>query len=72
MAHEKIADANVFVDKTGVKDGDLGNKIKMTIKKNQQAVKDFLMSDAEQLQFKFEAKRVTRKRSGNVQIKNSN
>ena len=68
MLHEKVLEANVFTNKTGVTDVDLGNKIKLTVKQNQNAVKQFLLSNETEIHLEFQQKRITRKRSGNVSI----
>ena len=62
----KIAEANVFINKEGVKDEKLANQIKKTIRHNQEAVQKFLMSEDIVLHLEFQQKRNTRKRSGNV------
>ena len=68
MLHEKVLEANVFTNKTGVTDVDLGNKIRLTVKQNQNAVKQFLLSNETEIHLEFQQKRNTRKRSGNVSI----
>ena len=62
----KVAEANVFINKEGVKDDKLANQIKKTIRHNQEAVQKFLMSEDIVLHLEFQQKRNTRKRSGNV------
>ena len=63
---QKVSEANVFINKDGVKDDNLANQIKKTIRHNQEAVQKFLMSEDMVLHLKFQQKRNTRKRSGNV------
>ena len=64
IQHEDVTRANVFINKEGVKDNDLRNKIRQTIRRNQDAVKTFLLSGAAELTFEFLPKLNTRKRSG--------
>ena len=66
MLHEKVLEANVFTNKMGVTDVDLGNKIRLTVKQNQNAVKQFLLSNETEIHLEFQQKRNTRKRSRNV------
>ena len=63
---QKVSEANVFINKDGVKDDNLANQIKKTIRHNQEAVLKFLMSEDMVLHLEFQQKRNTRKRSGNV------
>ena len=63
---QKVSEANVFVNKDGVKDENLANQIKKTIRHNQEAVQKFLMSEDIVLNLEFQQKRNTRKRSGNA------
>ena len=64
MNHHEVSNANVFTNKAGVTDVDLCNKIKLTMKKNINAVKDFLLSEESELHLEFIAKTNRRKRSG--------
>ena len=64
MNHQKVSDANVFTNKAGVTDVDLCNKIKLTIKKNMNAVRDFLLGEEIELHLEFIPKTNRRKRSG--------
>ena len=64
MNHQKVSDANVFTNKTGVTDVDLCNKIRLTIKQNINAVRDFLLSEENELHLEFIPKTNRRKRSG--------
>ena len=64
MNHQKVTESNVFTNKTGVTDVDLCNKIKLTMKKNINAVRDFLLSEESELHLEFIAKTNRRKRSG--------
>lgn len=57
-------EANVFVNKAGVTDVDLCNKIRATINRNKDAVKDFLFSEEIELHLEFLPKINRRKRSG--------
>ena len=66
IEHAKVANANIFINKEGVSDDDLRNKIKKTIRRNQDIVKEFLLGHENELHLEFEVKRNTRKRSGNV------
>ena len=63
-SHEKVFEANVFVNKAGVTDVDLCNKIRATINRNKDAVKDFLFSEEIELHLEFLPKINRRKRSG--------
>jgi len=62
----KIKNENIFTNKEGVRDDDLGNKIRKTIRRNQEIAKEFLLGQDNELHLEFEVKRSTRKRSGNV------
>ena len=64
MNHEKVFEVNVFVNKAGVTDADLCNKIRGTIIRNKDAVKDFLLSEEIELHLEFLPKINRRKRSG--------
>ena len=68
MLHDKVLEANVFTNKTGVTDADLCNKIRHTVRQNQNSVKQFLLSNETEIHLEFQQKRNTRKRSGNVSI----
>ena len=62
----KIENENIFTNKEGVRDDDLCNKIRKTIRRNQEIAKEFLLGQDNELHLEFEVKRNTRKRSGNV------
>ena len=62
----KIKNENIFTNKEGVRDDDLGNKIRKTIRRNQEIAKEFLLGQDNELHLEFEVKRNTRKRSENV------
>ena len=64
LNHQKVSEANVFVNKAGVTDADLCNKIRGTIIRNKDAVKDFLLSEEIELHLEFLPKINRRKRSG--------
>ena len=62
--HEKVSEVNVFTNKAGVTDVDLCNKIRLTIKQNMDAIRDFLLSAESELNLEFIPKTNRRKRSG--------
>ena len=64
MNHEKVFEANVFVNKAGVTDADLCNKIRGTIIRNKDAVKNFLLGAEIELHLEFIPKTNRRKRPG--------
>ena len=62
--HEKVSEANVFVNKVGVTDVDLCYKIRVMVNRNKDAVKNFLLSEEIELHLEFLPKINRRKRSG--------
>ena len=66
IEHAKVANENIFINKEGVRDDDLRNKIRKSIRRNQDLAKEFLLGHQNELHLEFEVKRNTRKRSGNV------
>ena len=64
LNHQKVSEANVFVNKAGVTDADLCNKIRGTIIRNKDAVKNFLLGEEIELHLEFIPKTNRRKRSG--------